>query len=87
MPRPPALSTSKINSVLFVTRTHELMTGIIGSVVTILSFMVILWWLSASTPLPLFGADRAFPGYLIWAALAYAAAGTFISGANAPSWW
>ena len=64
---------------LFVARTHELCTGLIGSLVTILSFMVILWWLSATTPLPLLGMNLSFPGYLIWTALLYAGIGTFIT--------
>jgi putative ATP-binding cassette transporter len=35
--------------------------------------------LSATTPLPLFGADLAFPGYLVWLALLYAGLGTLIA--------
>ena len=64
---------------LFVTRTHELFTGLVGSLVTILSFAFILWGLSATIPLPLFGHDLAFPGYLIWAAIAFAVIGTVIT--------
>ena len=58
---------------LFIQRTHELGTGLLGSVVALFSFAFILWWVSAMTPLPLFGRDLSFPGYLIVAALAYAA--------------
>jgi vitamin B12/bleomycin/antimicrobial peptide transport system ATP-binding/permease protein len=61
---------------LFLQRTHELGTGLLNSMVMLASFTVMLWGLSATTPLPLFGADLSFPGYLIWAALAYAAIGT-----------
>jgi vitamin B12/bleomycin/antimicrobial peptide transport system ATP-binding/permease protein len=64
---------------LFIQRTHELGTGLLGSVVALLSFAYILWGLSATTPLPLFGIDFAFPGYLIVAALAYAGIGTLIA--------
>src|SRR5262245_6409906 len=64
---------------LFVQRTHELGTGLLGSVMALLSFAFILWGLSALTPLPLFGLDLAFPGYLIWTALAYAGIGTLIA--------
>src|SRR6185295_12594011 len=64
---------------LFVQRTHELGTGLLQSVVALLSFAIILWGLSASTPLPLFGVDLAFPGYLIWTALAYAGIGTLVA--------
>ncbi len=64
---------------LFIQRTHELGTGLLGSVVALASFAFILWWISATTPLPLFGANLAFPGYLIVAALVYAAIGTLIA--------
>ena len=64
---------------LFIQRTHELGTGLLGSVVALLSFAYILWGLSATTPLPLFGVNLAFPGYLIVAALLYAGIGTLIA--------
>lgn len=64
---------------LFIQRTHELGTGLLGSIVALLSFAYILWGLSATTPLPLFGVDLAFPGYLIWIALIYAGIGTLIA--------
>jgi putative ATP-binding cassette transporter len=64
---------------LFVQRTHELGTGLLQSVVALVSFAIILWGLSASTPLPLFGTDWSFPGYLIWTALAYAGIGTLVA--------
>jgi putative ATP-binding cassette transporter len=64
---------------LFIQRTHELGTGLLGSLVALFSFAYILWGLSATTPLPLFGVDLAFPGYLIWAALTYAGIGTLVA--------
>lgn len=64
---------------LFVQRTHELGTGLLGSIVALVSFAYILWGLSALTPLPLFGLDLAFPGYLIWIALLYAGLGTLLA--------
>ncbi len=64
---------------LFIQRTHELGTGLLGSIVALVSFAYILWGLSLTTPLPLFGVDLAFPGYLIVAALLYAAIGTLIA--------
>ena len=64
---------------LFIQLTHELTTGLLGSIVALASFAYILWGLSATTPLPLFGTDLAFPGYLIWTALAYAGIGTLIA--------
>jgi putative ATP-binding cassette transporter len=50
--------------------------GLLSSVVTLGSFVVILWNLSAGAPLHLFGAEWAIPGYLVWAALFYAMIGT-----------
>ena len=64
---------------LFVQRTHELGTGLLQSVVALISFAIILWGLSATTPLPLFGHDFSFPGYLIWTALSYAGIGTLVA--------
>src|SRR5947209_3645672 len=64
---------------LFLQRTHELGTGLLNSVVALLSFAIILWGLSAATPLPLFGVDLSFPGYLVFTALAYAGIGTLVA--------
>src|SRR5215207_9779302 len=64
---------------LFLQRTHELGTGLLNSIVALFSFAIILWGLSASTPLPIFGTDWAFPGYLIFTALAYAGIGTLVA--------
>jgi putative ATP-binding cassette transporter len=64
---------------LFVQRTHELGTGLLQSVVALISFAIILWGLSGTTPLPLFGRDFSFPGYLVFAALAYAGIGTMVA--------
>ncbi len=64
---------------LFIQRTHELTTGLIGSVTTLFTFAYILWGLSRVTPLPLFGMDLSFPGYLIVGALAYALIGTLVA--------
>ena len=50
--------------------------GLLNSVVTLGSFGVILWNLSAEAPLHLFGTSINIPGYLFWAALIYAVIGT-----------
>jgi putative ATP-binding cassette transporter len=60
---------------LFIQRTLELGVGLLSSVVSLASFAYILWGLSAIAPLPLFGVDLSFPGYLIWMALGYATLG------------
>ena len=53
--------------------------GLLNSVVTLGSFAVILWNLSGTAPLHLFGSTFAIPGYLFWAALIYAVIGTTLT--------
>ena len=64
---------------LFIQRTHELGTGFLQSIVSLLSFAWILWGISLVAPLPLFGVDLAFPGYLVVLAIGYAALGTVVA--------
>ena len=47
---------------LFVVRTLRIGLGFLNSVVTILSFVVILWGLSNAAPLHLFGSTIDIPG-------------------------
>lgn len=64
---------------LFVDRTLKIGLGFLNSVVTLLSFVIILWGLSDAAPLHAFGVTWAIPGYLVWAALIYSLAGTLIT--------
>ena len=64
---------------LFVERGLTLGLGLLSAVVTLLSFVAILWTLSAAAPLILFGETFPIPGYLVWAALLYAMAGTMLT--------
>ena len=64
---------------MFIRLTHELGTGFLNAIVSLLSFAFVLWGLSALAPLPLFGVDLSFPGYLIVFAIGYAALGTLIA--------
>lgn len=64
---------------LFVVRTLRIGLGFLNSVVTILSFVVILWGLSQAAPLHLFGQTIDIPGYLVWAALIYSVLGTLFT--------
>jgi putative ATP-binding cassette transporter len=48
-------------------------------VVTLASFVIILWGLSAAAPLHVFGTEFAIPGYLVWGALVYAIFGTALT--------
>ena len=64
---------------LFVDRTLELGLGLLSAIVSLASFVVILWGLSAAAPLHLFGKEIAIPGYLVWGALIYAILGTMMT--------
>src|SRR6185312_179627 len=50
--------------------------SLLNAIVTLGSFAVILWDLSAAAPLHVFGVTFDIPGYLLWAALIYAIVGT-----------
>jgi vitamin B12/bleomycin/antimicrobial peptide transport system ATP-binding/permease protein len=60
---------------LFVELTSDLVLGLLEAVVLLVSFIIILWTLSG--PLELLGIT--IPGYLVWVALIYAVAGTFLT--------
>jgi putative ATP-binding cassette transporter len=64
---------------LFVDRTMDIGLSLLNSIVTLLSFVVILWGLSAAAPLHLFGVQFDIPGYLVWGALIYAVFGTALT--------
>jgi vitamin B12/bleomycin/antimicrobial peptide transport system ATP-binding/permease protein len=64
---------------LFVEGTLTLGLGLLSSVVTLASFAAILWTLSGSLDLPLGVAHVVIPGYMLWAALLYALAGTWLT--------
>jgi putative ATP-binding cassette transporter len=64
---------------LFVDRTLNIGVTLLSSIVTLFSFVIILWGLSAAAPLHAFGIDFAIPGYLVWGALIYAIFGTALA--------
>ncbi len=64
---------------LFVSQTLALGVGLLSSIVSLASFVVILWGLSAAAPLVLYGIDFTIPGYLVLAALIYAIFGTALT--------
>ena len=64
---------------LFIERTLTITVGLLSAIVTLFSFVIILWTLSAAAPLHLFGTSVAIPGYLVWAALLYAIVGTTLT--------
>jgi putative ATP-binding cassette transporter len=53
--------------------------SLLNATVTLASFAVILWNLSATAPLQMFGLSIDIPGYLLWAALIYAILGTTLT--------
>jgi putative ATP-binding cassette transporter len=63
----------------FVEQTLTIGLGLLSSIVTLFSFVIILWGLSNAAPLHLFGRDLMIPGYLCWGALIYAIFGTALT--------
>jgi putative ATP-binding cassette transporter len=60
---------------IFVDLTLSLSLGLLSAVVTLVSFVAILWTLSGS--LTVAGAE--IPGYMVWVALGYAVIGTWLT--------
>jgi putative ATP-binding cassette transporter len=63
----------------FTQNTLILGIGLMESVVTLVSFAAILWSLSGTLMVPLFGVHIPIPGYMLWAALIYCAVGTVLT--------
>ncbi len=64
----------------FATMSLGLSLGLLSSFVTLVSFLSILWVLSGALSVPLGGGARiSIPGYMVFAALIYAVAGTFLT--------
>jgi putative ATP-binding cassette transporter len=64
---------------MFINSTLDIGISLLGSIVTLVSFVVILWNLSAATPLMIGSENYNIPGYLVWAALSYAVIGTWVT--------
>ena len=64
---------------LFIDRTLNIGVGLLNSIVTLASFVVILWTLSSDAPLHVFGKDINFPGYMVWGAVIYSVLGTWLT--------
>ncbi len=64
---------------LFVAGALSLSIGGLRAVVTLVSFLGILWGLSGSATLPSWAGGMTVPGYMVWAALLYAIAGTWLT--------
>lgn len=63
---------------LFVDLTLSLTLGLLSAVVTLASFVFILWTLSGPITIPVAGGIT-IEGYLVWCALAYAVVGTLFT--------
>ncbi len=64
---------------MFINSTLDIGISLLGSIVTLASFVVILWNLSAASPLMIGSHSYNIPGYLVWAALIYAILGTWVT--------
>jgi vitamin B12/bleomycin/antimicrobial peptide transport system ATP-binding/permease protein len=64
---------------LFVDDTLGLSLGLLNAVVTLVSFVGILWTLSGPLALSLGGSEFVVPGYMVWAAVLYAIVGSWVT--------
>jgi len=64
---------------LFTTNTLSLALGLLRAVVSLCSFVFILWTLSGPLGFSLGGRQLSIPGYMVWAALFYAIGGTWLA--------
>lgn len=62
----------------FTGDTLNLSLGLLNSVVTLASFITILWGLSSPLNIDIAGHHINIPGFMVWAALLYAVVGSFI---------
>ena len=63
---------------MFATQTLNLTVNLLLQVMTLVTFATVLWGLSGSFLLPIFG-GIAIPGYMMWAAILYAALGSWVT--------
>jgi putative ATP-binding cassette transporter len=64
---------------LFTTYTVSLTMGAFNAAVTLVSFVGILWGLSGAFSFSLGGQDYVVPGFMVWMAVLYCVAGSFIT--------
>ncbi len=57
----------------------DLGIGLLQSSILLVSFIGVLWMLSAGVVIPVAGHDLVIPGYMVWAALIYALSGSLVS--------
>jgi len=64
---------------IFVNQTLGLSIGLLNAVVTLLSFIGVLWTLSGPLSIPISGYEISIPGYMVWVAIVYAALGNWLA--------
>jgi vitamin B12/bleomycin/antimicrobial peptide transport system ATP-binding/permease protein len=64
---------------LLISHTLTLLIGGLRALVTMVAFVAILWALSGTLIVPLGWSSLTLPGYLVWAAILYAVAGTWFT--------
>jgi putative ATP-binding cassette transporter len=64
---------------LLISLNLELAFGGLRSVVTLISFVAILWGLSGTLTIPVGGYSIILPGYMLWVVLLYAILGTWLT--------
>ena len=67
------------------TSTLSLTLGLLSAVVTLVSFVAILWSLSGTLEFALAGTPVSIPGYMVWVALVYAIVGTWLTHLRRPA--
>jgi putative ATP-binding cassette transporter len=63
----------------FIQLTLGLTLGLLSAVVTLFSFLMILWKLSGALDFDVYGMNISIPGYMVWVAMVYAAIGTWFT--------
>ncbi len=64
---------------LFTAQTVGLSMGLLNAVVTLVSFVGILWGLSGSFSFALAGSEFTIPGFMVWMAVLYCAVGSVLT--------
>lgn len=64
---------------LLAAHTLGLFTGGLRATVTLVTFVAILWGLSGTLTVPVGGSSVTIPGYMVWVAVLYAIAGTWLT--------
>ena len=64
---------------LLASHTLGLFTGGLRAIVTLVTFVAILWGLSGSLVVPVGGVTSHLPGYMVWVAVLYAILGTWVT--------